>query len=260
MSYPCQLIVDPPASGARNMAVDEALLEHVGQSGSAVLRLYRWKRPTLSLGYFQNCEDRQSHPASLAADVVRRQSGGGAILHDSEITYSFVAPSDHPWAGDTRQLYDTFHQSLITWLTNLAGSQLGERQIVPCGPAVADNGKEEAFLCFQRRSRGDVLISDRTEADDYKVIGSAQRRRRTAVLQHGSILWNTSPFAPEICGFAQVLGIDTTIEQAFENLETNIGTLLPLEIEPINLPAPVQELARQLEASRYGQSAWTKRR
>src|SRR5882724_9809402 len=87
-----RLIIDPPAHGAWNMAVDEALLESAAVDGIATLRLYQWSEPTLSLGYFQPAADRQTHPASRECPLVRRASGGGAILHDRELTYSLAIP------------------------------------------------------------------------------------------------------------------------------------------------------------------------
>jgi hypothetical protein len=91
-----RLIIDPPQNGAWNMAVDEALLLDAIEDGSATLRFYQWSEPTLSLGYFQRYADRNQHHASRNCAIVRRQSGGGAILHDRELTYSLVLPPGHP--------------------------------------------------------------------------------------------------------------------------------------------------------------------
>ena len=74
----CRVIVDPPLSGVRNMAIDEALLAAAAE-GWVTLRFYQWSAPTLSLGYFQSYDDRTGHAASLHCDCVRRHSGGGAI-------------------------------------------------------------------------------------------------------------------------------------------------------------------------------------
>ena len=99
MTAEARLILDPPADGLWNMALDEALLELAGESGIPTLRLYRWQPATLSLGYFQPYQDRESHPPSTTCPVVRRSSGGGAILHDRELTYSFTATiDDRAWA------------------------------------------------------------------------------------------------------------------------------------------------------------------
>src|SRR5687767_6703039 len=89
-----RLIIDPPAEGSWNMAVDEALLESAADSGEITLRFYEWSRATLSLGYFQSHAERSGHTASLACPMVRRSTGGGAIVHDQELTYSLVVPMD----------------------------------------------------------------------------------------------------------------------------------------------------------------------
>src|SRR2546421_118466 len=77
-----RFVVDPPADGAWTMAVDEALLEATERDGLATIRFYEWSEPTLSLGYFQAHAERRLHTASAACTLVRRTSGGGAILHD----------------------------------------------------------------------------------------------------------------------------------------------------------------------------------
>src|SRR5690242_1143259 len=85
-----RLILDPPAPGSWNMAVDEALLETAADAGIATLRFYQWNEPTLSLGYFQAAAERNQHSMSSGCPLVRRASGGGAILHDRELTYSIA--------------------------------------------------------------------------------------------------------------------------------------------------------------------------
>ncbi len=115
----CHLIVDSPADGVWNMAVDEALLDAATVEGIPTLRFYSWCEPTLSLGYFQAHADRKLHTASLACPLVRRASGGGAILHDGELTYSIVLPQSHPAAARPDRLYQAFHQTLIGTLFRL---------------------------------------------------------------------------------------------------------------------------------------------
>ena len=98
------------------MAVDEVLLAHAIDTGIATLRLYQWSEPTLSLGYFQRYDDRFQHAASRDAAVVRRQSGGGAILHEHELTYSISLPADHPLAHHADKLYTAVHEAIIAEL------------------------------------------------------------------------------------------------------------------------------------------------
>src|ERR1700682_6410647 len=104
----CRLLIDPPALGAWNMAVDQALLEHAA-SGGWTLRFYSWIEPTLSLGYFQAHRDRRTHTASRGLPLVRRASGGGAIVHDHELTYSLSGPAPSTRSSATRRRFCAVH-------------------------------------------------------------------------------------------------------------------------------------------------------
>lgn len=183
-----------PRSGTWNMALDEALLEAVADSSASpggFVRMYEWDTATVSLGYFQRMDDfRRSEPlAHLPA--VRRLSGGGAILHHHELTYSVALPATHPVARDPVRLYRLLHEVII-------------HRLAECGFETALRGEDlrsptEAFLCFIRGDRHDILCRGR------KVVGSAQRRRRGAVLQHGSLILKASPFAPDIPGLLDLM-------------------------------------------------------
>ena len=115
----CRLLRHAPTGGAWNMAVDEMLLEQAEGRAAACLRFYRWSEPTLSLGYFQTYADRRQHGPSLRCAAVRRLTGGGAILHDAELTYSIVLPSSHPLAARRDELYRAVHGCLIEALGQL---------------------------------------------------------------------------------------------------------------------------------------------
>src|SRR4051812_10483795 len=104
------------------MAVDEALLLDVAANGIATFRFYGGSEPTLSLGYFQRYEDRNQHAASLQCAIVRRQTGGGAILHDRELTYSIILPPNCPIAKHADQLYRTVHQEFIAAVSLISGN------------------------------------------------------------------------------------------------------------------------------------------
>ena len=114
----CRLVMDPPAAGAWNMAVDEVLWQWSAETGRPCWRFYRWQEATLSLGYFQAYEDRGRHAASRDCPVVRRPSGGGAIIHDAELTYSFALPREHRLAGRPVRLYEIVHATLIDVLAD----------------------------------------------------------------------------------------------------------------------------------------------
>lgn len=259
-THSIHLIVDPPASGVWNMAVDQALLESASEAQIPTLRIYRWERPTLSLGYFQRYEDRHSHLASESADVVRRQSGGGAILHDQEITYSLIVPEGHPMTANPQSLYETIHLGLIGWLNGFLGE--GKRLALSSPESAHSTGNkpEDAFLCFQRRSPGDVVLSGDGSETDHKVVGSAQRRRHGAVLQHGSIIWSTSILAQEICGFANLTKSKTTLSDAQNQLVEQLPSIFGMELVRTCLSGTAMTDARKLQEIRYLQHSWTKRR
>lgn len=173
-----RLIVSPPASGAANMALDEALLEGVTAGTSPpTLRLYGWKPPCLSLGHAQPLE-----VVDLAAlhsegwDLIRRPTGGRALLHADEVTYAVAAPADHPaLAGGVLEGYRTLSQGLLAAL-EILGITPDRPQAAPISPEDRANP-----VCFEVASAYEITVSGR------KLIGSAQLRRRGAVLQHGSL-------------------------------------------------------------------------
>lgn len=236
------------------MAVDEALLESVGVNAALTLRIYRWQRPTLSLGYFQAHDERNGHAASRNADLVRRLSGGGAILHDQELTYSLIVPSSHPWAADTRSLYDRVHRALVAWLREFAPSA----ELLLSDDAKRGARASQPFLCFQRRAAGDVVLVG--DAADHKIVGSAQRRRHGGVLQHGSILWSTSCAAPEVSGFTRLTGVGVPLDAAAHQLAERLPALWGLGAQPVALAEDVRELAEKAWGNRYKTSGWNRRR
>jgi len=174
-----RVLKDGALGGAENMARDEALLTGVGSGVSEpTVRLYGWAAPTISLGYFQRYADYVALPRPAGGlAVVRRLTGGGAILHDLELTYSIALPVNHAWlSGGANRLYELAHDAVIAALGDLklAASRCGESD---------DSGAAKGpFFCFSRRHCYDVLVNGD------KIAGSAQRRTRGAVLQHGSII------------------------------------------------------------------------
>lgn len=204
-SFPFRLLIEPdPRTGAANMAVDEAILNSAVEPGICTLRFYRWIEPTVSLGYFQKLEEAAADPRLNGLPVVPRLSGGGAILHHHEWTYSCAVPARHPLASAPVRLYETIHAPIVEWLR--------ERGIPAAmrGEASADSGvgrhddslphlrMAEPFLCFGRGDPRDIVVRG------MKVLGSAQRRRRGAILQHGSLLLRQSVHAPQFPGLREV--------------------------------------------------------
>lgn len=245
---PCRLLVDGPAPGDWQMAVDEALLESAATTGACTLRFYGWSEPTLSLGYFQDHAERASHPASRACPMVRRQTGGGAILHDRELTYSLTMPVASSLGGDVQWLYAAVHDALLSVLTTLG---------VPAQQCVSlrqESATVQPFLCFQRRSQGDVL------SGDFKICGSAQRRRRGAILQHGSVLLAASTAAPELPGIAELTGKDLSGPALVEDWARELAEGLRLALSEGELEPGERRAAESLIQQKYGCRAWTERR
>lgn len=244
----CRLLVHAPAAGAWNMAVDEALLESAARGGLPTLRFYQWNEPTLSLGYFQRFADRGSHAASLDCPIVRRTTGGGAILHDRELTYSLTVPAGHRLARRPAELYDRMHRSLVQALAQLGAAS----QVLATG---ADRGPlAEPFLCFQRRASGDVVQAGA------KIAGSAQRRHRGAILQHGSILVETSRAAPELPGLEQTARVLLSPERLVEVWREPLARELELNFAADELSAAEQSRADELVAEKFSTAAWTEKR
>lgn len=169
-----RILRDPPGEGAWNMAVDEALAR-TGREDEGVLRIYRWARPTLSLGRNQPAVDRYDPLAlgSRGVDVVRRPTGGREVLHDRELTYAVSVPLAHP--GDLRRTYRLVNEALVAALRSIG---------VPAGLAAPEGPMPGpgAGDCFRSPAPGEVEVQQR------KLVGSAQVRIGRRILQHGSLL------------------------------------------------------------------------
>lgn len=175
-SSPWRLLDTPPAPGAWNMAVDAALMESVRAGAPPVLRFYRWDPPCLSLGRNQPAAGRYDLDALRArgVDVVRRPTGGRAVLHDRELTYSVVVTEGG--LGSPRECYTAINRALVAGLRRLGVEaalqpRTGARAPVP-----------SLAPCFKEPAEGEVVAGGR------KLVGSAQWREGGVVLQHGSLL------------------------------------------------------------------------
>ncbi len=236
------------------MALDETLLEWAIEHGQCYWRFYQWSEPTLSLGYFQDYAQRDEHAPSHTCAAVRRLTGGGAILHDAELTYSLTVPPGHALAAQRDRLYTEVHATLVE---TLAGFGL---QTVQYGDRFPENPPQtpEPFLCFLRRTAADVVVVDpqNLAGDRGKIVGSAQRRRRGAVLQHGSLLLARSARAPEIPGLREAgcpANAATFIQAWLPRLSHRLG----LTLTPDTWTPAQQARAQQLLARRYANPQWT---
>jgi lipoate-protein ligase A len=263
----CRVIVDQPATGTWNMAVDQALLDAAIVENIATLRLYRWSEPTLSLGYFQSLNDRHQHKASSTCNVVRRQSGGGAILHDRELTYSLALPAGHPLAHDATKLYAAFHGAIVELLTSRLDRAAADWKLAMNCEESRFTPADEPFLCFQRRARGDVLLVANRDCEKpaapllaYKILGSAQRRHRGAILQHGSLLLAKSPAAPELPGWQELTSQSLAIDELMTGVVRQMGRLVGEASEYSPLPVAIHQSAEAIQERRYMSRSWTTRR
>jgi len=268
-----RLIIDPPQSGPWNMAVDEALLLDAVESGVATLRFYQWNEPTLSLGYFQRYADRVQHSASRDCAVVRRQTGGGAILHDRELTYSLTLPAGHSLTRLPACLYEAVHAAFIDALSIVQPANSAPSALRIRGEEARPPVQNEPFLCFQRQSPGDVVLlrgghplgvsSPPSPAGDrptWKVLGSAQRRHRGAILQHGSLLVEQSPAAPELPGFYDLNGLSPRTPELIAAVCTELAAKLGVRLIPFRPSPELQSRTTELANNKYGSPAWTNRR
>lgn len=170
-----RLLYDEPMDGARNMARDEALLRAVG-AGEAppTLRLYAWQPATLSVGYGQRFSD--VDPQRLGAlgwGIVRRLTGGRAILHTDELTYSITLPDSHPLAqGSVIDSYRRISSALAEAVRLLGVEPEAQR---------AGEPRSASAVCFETPSHYELTLNGR------KLVGSAQARRHCGLLQHGSL-------------------------------------------------------------------------
>ena len=170
-----RLLLAAPRSGAENMARDTALLARAARTGETVFSIYSWAHPTLSFGRNQpttHTYDR-ARIRSTNLDVVRRPTGGRAILHHREVTYSVTAPLDR--SASLRETYTKINRILVTGLERLGvAAGLARRTERAPVPSIRP--------CFDTPSEGELIAAGR------KLVGSAQWRDESALLQHGSIL------------------------------------------------------------------------
>ena len=180
---------DEPASGAWNMALDEALLESAGDDPMATLRFYRWSEPTLSLGYFQRSAERAAHIASRDCPLVRRASGGGAILHDAELTYSLTIPTTDRWSAAAARLAP------------------GDSCRAPRGARIARRGDNNLRLSDRRRANGPRNTrSYRANGIAVSLFPAPRRRRSDLRRRKDRRQRSTAPLSRDLAAWERVAG------------------------------------------------------
>jgi lipoate-protein ligase A len=265
-----RLLKTPPAPGAWNMAVDEAVLEHAFRGDSPPsLRLFAWDPPCLSLGQAQPYADVDLRRAGERGwGIVRRATGGRAILHTDELTYSITAQPDEPIVAGT--VLDSYNR--------LAGALL--RAVRDLGLPVemqegksAENGAPNP-VCFEVPSAYEITVHGK------KLIGSAQARKKEGVLQHGSLpltgdlsrICQALVFPDEPAraqAAARLLARAATVESVLGRVvdwDTAAGAFvnafeaqLGLRFELGELSAAERARADELVRGKYGHPSWTER-
>jgi len=260
------------------MAVDESLLEHVGRGESLpTLRLYDWEPACLSLGYAQHYADVDTmRLKNHGWEVVRRATGGRAILHTDELTYSITAPSDEPRvAGTVLESYNRLAQALLAAVKSL-GLNVEMKQHQPGGlttPAVQDSSGQGP-VCFEVPSAYEITVEGK------KLIGSAQARRKECVLQHGTLplagdlgrITQALVFPDEsarIAAVEKLLSRATTVESvlgktiewktAAQAFVHGFESELNLVFERGALSAAEKTRAETLMQEKYAHASWTER-
>jgi lipoyl(octanoyl) transferase len=180
MRHRLRIIIDPPCSAGFNMAADLYLLERAAAEDAVYLRFYRWAPPAISLGCMQDPGTTLDHAALEKAGVswIKRPTGGRAILHWNDLTYSIAFPAHLPEFGQTvHESYAVISRCLMTGL---------ERAGIRCeshgsSAEYAATGRDIKLPCFLSPNRNEIMVNGK------KLIGSAQKRTDKAVLQHGSL-------------------------------------------------------------------------
>ncbi len=267
-------ISDGALKGYENMAADEAILRacHRGEVAPTV-RFYQWNPACLSLGYFQYVEkevDRQGMQ-DRGVDLVRRITGGKAVLHDDELTYSVVIP-EKDLRGSVLETYYEISKALVQGLKDLG---------LPAQIAALEHGvtsRDPQFrqaACFSAPSWFEITVLGK------KIIGSAQNRKNGIILQHGSIpfrfdadklvgcLRTSSPqhaaraaamLGRKAIGVSQALERDVSRYELESALVKGFETALGWELEPGELQEQEISEKQTLSGDKYGSSKWTMER
>jgi lipoyl(octanoyl) transferase len=267
-----RLVRSAPGCGAWNMAVDEAILEAVGRGEvPATLRLYAWNPACLSIGYAQHFQD-----ADLAAleefdwELVRRPTGGRAILHTDELTYAVIGSNREPvLAGSVLESYRRLSLALLGALDHLGLGATADDTYT-----LSDTLSAGRPVCFEAPSNYEITVGGK------KLIGSAQARRKDGVLQHGSL-----PLRGDLTRITRALSFESekdraeaaksllehastleiclgkavTWEEATQAFEAGFCKALNLSFMPSDLTAQELERAQQLVVEKYAHRHWLER-
>ncbi len=256
------------ADGPMNMAIDDAVLtSHLRGESLPTIRFYRWRPACLSIGYAQSMvrEVDLDRCRQEGVDVVRRPTGGRAILHDRELTYSLVASDSNPLvSGGIVESYRKISAGIVAGLRRLGADASATQG--RGGPPSA-----RTAACFDAVSHYEVTVNGR------KIVGSAQMRRQGTILQHGSLLLQVdaarmfdllrlpsdamrcrlaAEFREQVIALGEALDRAVSFEAAAEAVAAGFTSAFDIELVPGTLSAEEEGLAVRLRAGRYGTDAW----
>jgi lipoate-protein ligase A len=250
-----RLFHTPAQSGAVNMAIDHALMARARRTGESVLRVYTWSAPTLSLGRHQSARGRVNPDAAreLGVSLVRRPTGGRALLHHREVTYSVTAALARD--DSVRTWYASINTVLLRALRALG---------VNAEPATVSGRTPlpATASCFVRPDDGEITVGGR------KLVGSALLRQESALLQHGSILLDddqpmlnallpADELRPAPAGtLRQALGAVPSVNAVADALFASLVAVGEVDRIPIDGDDPFWADARDLERQ-YASEEWT---
>jgi lipoate-protein ligase A len=255
------------------MAADEAILEHIhGGHSPTTLRLYAWDPPCLSLGYAQSFKDvDMERVKSHGWEVVRRATGGRAILHTDELTYSVTGSAEDPaLAGGVLESYNRLAQALLYAVHDL-GLPVEIKEHFPAGESNPNNLNP---ICFEVPSTYEITVQEK------KLIGSAQARKKEGVLQHGSLpltgdlrrICEALIFRDEetrakagtrlldrATTVESVLGRGISWEEAAQAFVRGFETQLGIQFERGDMSTSEIQRTEELVAEKYAHASWTER-
>lgn len=262
-----------PCSPSYNMALDEALLDlHSKGEIPPVIRLYEWNPATLSIGYFQSAEKDIDLNEIKARNLgfVRRPTGGRAVLHDSELTYSIIVSEQYPnMPATVTEAYRVLSEGLLLGFQNLG---LDAYFSIPdTEEKLSDLKKPKSAVCFDAPSWYELVVEGK------KVAGSAQTRQKGVILQHGAILLDldeekllsvfkfSSEEAKErmrkklpekAVAINRLADRHITIPECVDAFKKGFEDALDIELIPYELTEKQKQYVRNLEEMKYSNDEW----
>ena len=275
MSKPVWRLVNTGSlDGAMNMAIDEAILTaHTEGKVPPTIRFYAWNIPTLSIGYFQRVEREVDldKVRNQGVGFVRRATGGRAVLHDQELTYSIIVSEDYPnIPKSVTESYRLFSLGLLEGFR-----ALGLNADLVTLDKESGKQKSESAACFDSPSWYELVVEGR------KVAGSAQTRQRGTILQHGSILLDMDvdllfsllkfrservkerlqkTFGGKAVAINDLVSKPVTWDQAVDAFVEGFSKGMDIELKPEPLTPEEHTIAAELAATRYGTDEWNMRK